>query len=262
MFLIYVKLKQKIQETDIYIIALAVVDIFMSVIVCPQYPLLTQYVNDFKNNNTFALTQFMYSMIILLFIYLQLLCVIALNRLYAVYKPYNFHSSIRRACLIIVILFIASGLHCAMIYYTEISGQNSDAVPRFILTGELVMFLTILTISYLLIAFKLYKRKQNVIKPKPTITNENQQNKKVWNNAIYIKSIKMFGVITLIFIASFIPAILINFRLNAYYQVNYLSFFNHNTNFLSYMYFNADFRKHVFATLKNCRSICWANGDR
>ena len=81
------------------------------------------------------------------------------------------------------------------------------------------------------------KEKQSKMKPnapKPT------------SRAVHIKTIQMFGVIKLIFFASFIPSICILLRLTRHFHILYVIFINYITNFAVYMVYNSDFRKDVF----------------
>ena len=51
-FIIFLKVKKPaLQEIDYYIIALASVDIFLCVIICPQYPLITYYIDQYNKSN-------------------------------------------------------------------------------------------------------------------------------------------------------------------------------------------------------------------
>ena len=49
--------KQNLKETDVYILAMAFVDIFACMVVCPQYPFMEIYINEYKKHNHFALKQ-------------------------------------------------------------------------------------------------------------------------------------------------------------------------------------------------------------
>ena len=67
--IIYLKFRNtNIQETYIYITALAFVDIFSCAVLCPQYALMKAQINGFVNYKPFALNQLMFSVIIVTFI--------------------------------------------------------------------------------------------------------------------------------------------------------------------------------------------------
>ena len=65
---IYLKLRQKsFHETDVYIVALACLDIFMCVVICPQQPLIALYIDSFSKGNPLLLRQFIYGISVIAF---------------------------------------------------------------------------------------------------------------------------------------------------------------------------------------------------
>ena len=89
--IIYLKLrKSNIQETDVYIVALACVDIFQCIIMCPQYPFMVYYIAEYWKHRPLLLYQEIFCAYATSLIYLQLLTLIAMHRAYAVFKPYTF----------------------------------------------------------------------------------------------------------------------------------------------------------------------------
>ena len=63
------------------------------------------------------------------------------------------------------------------------------------------------------------------------------------STAMHIKTMKMFGIVTTIFLASFIPGLFLFLGLTNRFHITYFIFFNHNTHFIVYIAYNAKFRR-------------------
>ena len=210
------------------------------------------------------------------FIYLKLLITVALTRLYAVWKPFSFQLSVRRARWIIgieVVVGIIRTLALQMITFIP----SGDEIGNTVITFEIILSFLLMSMAYLLIASKLYQQKRKVeqkadqpknlqIVPnnvhhasgsRSRDTEESDANNRNINKVrsktertLHIKTVKMFGVITLIFVASYIPLICLLSGLTNRYHILYLTLLNNNTNFVVYMVFNLDFRKEVADALR------------
>ena len=263
-FIIYLKIKKPtLQEIDYYIIALAGVDIFLCVIICPQYPLMTYYINQYKQSNTFLLTQYLFSSVVAGFIYLELLTTIALTRLYAVCKPYSFQLSVKRARWIIGIEILIAIIRTVILQFITYI-PSGDEIGNIVIMFEIILCFLLVSIAYIIIAAKLYKQKRKVGQNTKVLNNTTgpiasssgndesaEQNKDINKahlkneRALHIKTVKMFGTISLIFAASYIPLICLLSKITDHFHILYLTLFNNNTNFVVYMIFNLDFRKEV-----------------
>ena len=149
-------------ETDVYILALACVDIFACVALCPQHPLITSYINRFAEDKPFALSQLMFCFSTVMFIYLQLFTTIAVNRVFAVLKPHSFQSSVKRGCWIVASLAILGILHTVMVILFQNVIQHGNEITNVITVFEIALCFGSLNVSYILIFYKLYVQKRKV----------------------------------------------------------------------------------------------------
>ena len=141
-----------------------------------------------------------------------------------------------------------------------------------VLVSEFAICFSLLASSHFLIFMKLYiqKRKVGTINrnrctvqlqdtmemkddSKQKQSEKRQTVPKPTSRAVHIKTIQMFGVITLIFFASFFPSICILLQLTRYFHILYAIFINHITNFGVYMVFNSDFKKDIFDLCRNMK---------
>ena len=208
--IIFLKLRKYIlHETDVYILALAGVDIFACVALCPQHPFIASYINWFAEDKPFALSQLMFCVSTVMFIYLQLLTIITVNRVYAVLKPHSFQSSVKRGCLIVASLAILGISHTVIVILFQDVIQHGNEITNVITVFEIALCFGSLSGSYILIFYKLYVRKKKVfqgsMEQNRNETNVRSQSSNVCQNkktpaAIHIKTIKMFGVSTIIFL--------------------------------------------------------------
>ena len=154
--ILYIHMHKPLKEADIYIIALAFVDLFACIVICPQYPFLNEYSDAYMGINTFALVQLMGLMRLCYEIYLGLLTAIALNRVHAVFRPYTFTSSTKRSKIIVVFIIVISLLDACL----------SHILPMEITGGLLIISiavcLTLISTSYLSIAVKLYRHRHKI----------------------------------------------------------------------------------------------------
>ena len=70
----------------------------------------------------------------------------------------------------------------------------------------------------------------------------------------YLKTLKMFFAVTVIFVATYIPSICLMSRLTSSFYITYSVFIGNNSNFVVYLYFNAEFRKDVMKIWKRIKS--------
>ena len=163
--IIYIQIrKPTLKEVDIYILALAFVDLLVCLVICPQYPFLNKYIVESKKGNSFALVELLTCMSLLIWIYPALLTAIALNRFHAVFRPYTYVSSTKRSKLIVAAIIIISFSE------TVVASLLLNYMPnRYTLGTEfrltltwmcLCLFLT--SISYLMIVIRLYQHKRKI----------------------------------------------------------------------------------------------------
>ena len=155
--IIFLKLRKNIlQETDVYIVALAFVDIFACVALSPQHPFITSYIKRYVEDQPFALSQYMFCFSTVMFTYVQLLTIIAVNRLFAVLKPHSFQSSVKRGCIIVASLAIIGISHTVMVALFQDVIQHGNEITHVIMVLEIALCFGSLGVSYILIFYKLY----------------------------------------------------------------------------------------------------------
>ena len=255
---IYLKLKKSnMQETDAYIVALACVDILQCITICPQYPFMAYYVAEYSKQRPFLFSQYMFCVTILIIIYLQLLTIIAFLRAYAVLKPYRFKSYIKRSFWVMASIVSLSVLNAVTFQKGFVLLTHAELIADIVMSLQVLVCFVILTISYIMIFIKLYKRSGKFetaihLNDNKTIIKLNVSKSM---RAVHVKTMQIFVIITLIFVVSFAPSIFIAFELYNNFNILYIQFFNHNTNFIIYMIFNADFKKDVYSFLERIRKL-------
>ena len=167
--IIYIKAKRKIlNETDIYIFVLACIDLTSS-INCIQMAFINTYVEQYKNNEYLGLRQLFASWSFTMWTYNSLLVAIALNRVYAVFRPYSYRSSTKRAKITVVFIF---GICLIVTSNDFIQYLPVGVVNRILIVVILGLFLALISTSYLAIAVKLQLLKRKNTKYEST-TKEN-----------------------------------------------------------------------------------------
>ena len=148
-------------------------------------------------------------------------------------------------------------------------------ISNTVLVSEFAICFSLLASSYFLIFMKLYIQKRKIgtinrnrctvqLQDTMEMKNDSKQKQsekrqnvpKPTSRAVHIKTIQMFGVITLIFVWSFIPSICILLRITRQFHILYAIFINHITNFGVYMVFNSDFRKDIFDLCRKMKKQC------
>ena len=273
--IIYITIKtQSIKETDIYILALAFIDLAICLIICPQYALFIKYFEMFKNNQPFMMLQLFACLTFSMLTCTGVLSAIALNRVYAVFLPFAYTSSTKRAKLIVAIIF-SIGLMIVSDYF--IPNLYSRYVFRHALYAIWIcIFLIVTSSSYLAIAVRLNRLRHTnkygistsgKTPELPSVTGSNVKNRDKKETTVKQKSItkpaqkihgkmaKMFFVTTVLLLVSYAPLISLFAGVTDIFYVTYLSFINNVANIVVYLCFNSDFRNTVL-TLMRKHNIC------
>ena len=226
--------KSSLQETEYYVIALACVDIFVCLVICPQYPLLTLFISEYKNKRRFLLIKHLICAVIATFVYLQLLTTIALYRAYSVYRPFAFTSSAKRSFCLISIIFIVSITGAITISILLLFDLMSTTMANTILVCDILFCFIVQSVSYIFIARKLFRQKRKIASV--VVMSKSQSNIFVTSAALVehpvaaqikhvntsgvikarerqIKTVTMFGIITLVFLILFSPGIILSLEL-------------------------------------------------
>ena len=295
--------KQSLKETDVYILAMAFVDIFACMVVCPQYPFMEKYIDEYMKHKHFALKQLLTCTGMILYMNLGLLAAIALNRVLAVFRPFTFGSSPKRSKRIVFVIVFTSLFEAIVFGNMRPFVPNADLMVNILTALHILLCLIVLTVSYPLIAIKLHRQGRKVNRPndatettqeagtsaerKPKRIRENEVNKcktslqsnqtafsitagncnsvapqvarKTTDAAKKIdskggKTLKIFFVLTLLFLLSFIPLMCLITGLTNYLYVAYTAFISSDINFVVYLCFREDFRKDVHGIWKRIKS--------
>ena len=257
---------------NLYLIMLAATDIFACCTLLPLYPFI-RYM--YRDDTLIALRPFVFLLQNLItFTYLWILCVMALERALAVFRPFTFRFIRRR--------FLGVAFAWLMLHYIFVSDISLKVTPfgssSVLLVSamlELLVSVLIITVSYSSIAIKLYMEGKKIAKFRKTeksrasnMTNKMDQTKSndikcdrsarhVKTNvdtnmrrSLHITSIKLAIVIITIFIVSFVPSYMAIVFDNFY--LSYMTFVNHVANPFGYYIVNRQFR-HDLNSLLGCR---------
>ena len=161
----------------IFIIALAILDIFASVVVAPQIPFADYYIDLYRRGNAVPIEMFFLVLPFLIMSYLFILTSIAVDRAVAVLKPYSYTQSQRRTVMVIltdVLISLVLSLQIQLV--RQVFGEKGQ-FGRSMISVFIVLSFLVIVISYSLIIYKL--RKQNrTIRPKQKVINEASSSRK------------------------------------------------------------------------------------
>ena len=165
-FTIYFYSKKKpVNVGRIFIIALALLDIFASVVVAPQIPFADYYIELFERGKVVPIDLFFLVLPFLIMSYLFILTSIAVDRAVAVLKPYSYTQSQKRTVMIVITdMLISLVLSLQIKVVRQVFGEKGQFGRSMISVFIVLSFLAIL-ISYSLIIYKL-KKQNRIIKPK------------------------------------------------------------------------------------------------
>ena len=193
---------------------------------------------------------------------------LALNRLYAVCMPFWFTPSAKQSLWIIGTIFFISPMGGIGLTFLHLFNCINVIITNSLYISEIfICFFFFKSISYLLMVLKLHRQKRKIAlatvnatiycsnktrnvegtAKEATVTRQSEQINEFGIRKIRAKPIKtvaIFGVITVIFLLKLFQACF-SFQLTNYYYVLYILFFNNNTNFLINIIFNTEFRKQV-----------------
>ena len=253
--IIYIQMrKQSLKEIDIYILALALDDLFACLVFCPQMAFLNQYIDEYKKGNFFALEQYVASFSLMMLCSLSLLTAIALNRMLAVFRPYTFNQSNTRAKLIVAFILGISLVYIFMRICLSQYMPNGSTLREGFIIFLACAFLGVTSMAYVSIAVKIYRQKRKISPRADTTTDTNRTN---LADPIYRKTLKMYFFTTVLFLLSSVPIILVISKLTELFYIQYISFINHTANVVVYSCFNADFRKEIVNIWKNIKSAAF-----
>ena len=161
--IIYSQMKKpSFNETDIYILALACVDLFACTVMCPQYPFLDVYIEEYNRNNHFALRQLFTCASFFLVMYLGLLTAIALNRVMAVFRPHSYISSVKRSKIIVAVIFCVNLLDAITSINLQRYLLNGYIFANLLKAIQILLCLCLMIICYLSIVVRLQRQKRKV----------------------------------------------------------------------------------------------------
>ena len=289
---------------------------------CPQYPFLGAYIEQYSNGNIFPVRQFFTCAFFILLMTLGLFTAIALIRVNAVFRPFSFVWSTRRSKYIVIAISFASFTYASLSInlHLRMYFENGEMIAGSITSIQILLCLLLMTISYIAIAVKLYRHAKHINKysatadktkkikqgkhsrqpSKPdqqrkktsnltesahkeievstisdnndaknigTTSNAAMETSKVYRQTNYnrktharekspthLKTLKMFFVVTVIFLTSNIPYILISERLTNIFYIAYIPFMTHNSNLIVCIVFNTEFRNDALDIWKRIQS--------
>ena len=160
-FVIYIYSKQKpLTVGNVFVIYLAIIDNCAAIYVT-QFPFVYYYVTQPIGGKHYLRSLFFALFAWFVLMYLGILMVIALDRVWAVYKPYSYSQSTTRTLIVITLVTIICLILSSLIFVGE--GETSDGrvVKPILVVYISTSFITIV-VSYAAIAIKLRKQKSKV----------------------------------------------------------------------------------------------------
>ena len=164
MFSIYYYSKKKpMTKASTFIVSLAILDVFAMIVVV-QIPFM-RYYRHLRDVHGYMWPRMVFRSItrFLMISYLLILTSIAVDRVYAVYRPYEYNASSKYLIKIIIFeLICTSLLSVAAIFMQEIFIAFDDSYVRIFIMSVICVSFGTLLISYFLIACKLRSQKRKV----------------------------------------------------------------------------------------------------
>ena len=216
-----------------YIIIMAWLDLFFTVVIMPQVVLF-----ELRLVNTSYLTQ----TIISVTMYLLVQIAIVFDRIFAVFTPFKYVQN-RDKCDKVL-----GGIYVVVIIYLEtillMENHSKIKLPHNLLRKSMVViFVAVITIplfAYPSIAFRLWRQKQKVVSNSGVNQEHAQVSKK---RSAHVKTLRLCAGVLALFLISFVPNIFVgitDIRILAYFF-----FVNNIGNPVVYYVLNDQFRNKV-----------------
>ena len=151
-------------EMDIYTIALASVDLFVCLVLGPQYPFLGAYIKQYNKGNIFALRQLFTCAEFAFLMTLGVLTAIALIRVNAVFRPFTFVWSPRRSKYIVLAIGLICLIYSCLSNNTRNLVLNGEVIASSLTAIQILLCLVSIAVSYLAIVIKLYRHGRHLNK--------------------------------------------------------------------------------------------------
>ena len=140
----------------LFIIALAILDIFSCIVVPPLIP-----IKVYKKNHIFMEILF-FLLPLMINVYLLTLTTIAIDRAVAVLRPFAYSNSPKRTLAIILNVWLYGVVLSTGTYIADIIFKTDKGIiARYILAFTIVVSFAVVSISYSMIIYKLRKQKKN-----------------------------------------------------------------------------------------------------
>ena len=257
--------KEKKQASQIYIMALALIDLLGCLFVLPQIP-FWQSGKIPVESPIFGL--YMYVVIVQKQSYLFVQIAMVFDRIFAVFKPHSFNQLRRKTNKILLMIFVAVQItiQLAMITHYALGIAAAIAIVGAIHSIAFGLGLGVLVTAYPAIALKLWKQSRRI---KPTSVNQQNQpsaatgnpNKSISESQQrtrhHIKILKLYVAILVIFLIGFLTALMLSIGnrevIKRFHWLSYVYYLNSVGNPFIYYVFNDKFRsdvKQMFA--KSC----------
>ena len=142
---------------NVYIIALAILDLLMSLLVLPQFPFL----NDYMNNQSYIKYKDICfaTMESIIVCYLCIVIAMAIERANAVFRPFSFKPSVRKNAIRVIMIVLSATLLLFVIKFK--AGTLNDIITQWSMISTIAICLILLVIIYPAMGYNLYRR-QNV----------------------------------------------------------------------------------------------------
>ena len=255
-----VYIKDKTQAGRVFILMLALADLFGSVVVLPQTPFWELGTQSWT---AFIFPQFLLTQITYVFITVAM----ALERVLAVFTPYKYKTYRRTmlkvmvAVAAVVIPYLFIGAILVFMRYSNDTDSSTKLQAHVYYTSYLFCVATgllVVMVAYPAIAIKLYRQHRqirrvnttavfNVTKRKVVATTSSQNQQQENTTTKHVKALKLYLAILALYLASFIPMTLILTLEN--FVLAYGPFLNHVGNVFIYYVMIKSFRmqsKEVF----------------
>ena len=152
--------KDKLTVGRIFIIGLAILDIFASLSLTPQCPLIGYYRHMRKHGDSTYLDMFFILLVFVMFTYLTILTAIAVDRAVAVCRPFTYKPSRKRTYIVIAVASTLSLMLSLQSRIADILMDTPGRIGKMLIAVVIILSIITILISYSLIVYKL--RKQNI----------------------------------------------------------------------------------------------------
>lgn len=148
--------KKSRSSGNVYMVALAVLDVMACVLLCPQFPFLRYY-------SQYPRALFLYLLDALMSSYLYMLVAMSLSRLYAVKYPIAYRVTRHRHKYFAVITLLVTFIGMALLKILWEVGKNGDYAyiiaysSRVVIAGSTVLSFVTIVVTYSLIVTQLYR---------------------------------------------------------------------------------------------------------